>query len=143
MATAFKDMTKDERTKWLAQQQKEGKLDGKGVVPSLAERVRNSLKHRGPLTTKELAEEAGSTVKGVTNWAGKNAQVLAEAGIKRHVSPDDGRTHVWFLDDPKPSKAKSKVKQSADASDSVEADERKNGAGSTVLAKMRSSVASR
>ena len=58
----------------------------------------NALRYHGPMTTNELADKASTTIKSLTTWANRNKVGLNEAGIVRHLSPDDRKTRVWFLE---------------------------------------------
>ena len=93
----FSEMTPQERRAWVSGEVKGGKINPDQGL-SLVDRVKSALQENGPMTAMELGGALNySNYKSLTSWANKNRSKLDEAGIIRHISPDDGRTRIWFL----------------------------------------------
>ena len=136
---AFSDMSKAQRQEWLRSQQDSGQVLKVGVA-TLIDRVRRTLRNHGPLTTVELADKCGSTTRTLTNWANQKKELLAEAGVYRHYSPDDGRSRVWFIDESVGAVVNDKLEEEIPQ---AEDEETASPVANEILARLRSSVGTR
>ena len=138
-STSFKDMSKTQREQWLKSQQDSGQVV-RGGVPTLIDRVRRALRHYGPMTTSELAERSQTTTRALTNWGYQKRDLITDAGVHRHYSPDDGRAYVWFLDESINSNVNDKLEEEIPQ---AEDEETASPVANEILARLRSSVGTR
>ena len=97
----FSEMSAAERQKWVSGEVDSGNVTSTDRTRPVCDRIQSALADFGPMTTKELAEKMGyRNYESLTTWSNRpdNKAKLAEAGIMKHVSPDDGLSRIWFLD---------------------------------------------
>lgn len=95
----FAEMSPSERAAWLSEEASGGRITND--YRSVVERLRDVLEKHGPMTVAEVAERMHYRKKdSLIAWSNRKAgrDKMAEYGIIKHYSPDDGRTGVWLLD---------------------------------------------